>query len=305
MKRKVSQIGPSTLMVSLPAKWVKKYGVKKGDEVELSEENNRLILSTEKYERTLKKEIDTNSIGLFISNHLSTLYHLGYDELLIKYTNYNVYKIIKDRLPDCIGFEIIEQSENHILIKNISGNFDDSVGTYDTVQKRIFLLLLELAEGLEKAIENKDYSKIRRLRELERMNNKLTGFCLRILNKIGYSIPKKTNSAYVFMEDLEELADEYKHICDIIYKNPKINFANSLKEYIKIVNNYLNNFHLAFYNVDNDKIAHLIKKRFKLLEKGYSLLKKSRQDETIVLHHLINIVTKIYECLGVYFEIIL
>ena len=35
MQRKVNQIGPSTLMVSLPSKWVKRYNVKKGDSLEL------------------------------------------------------------------------------------------------------------------------------------------------------------------------------------------------------------------------------------------------------------------------------
>ena len=35
MKRKVVQQGPSTLMVSLPAKWAKRLGIKKGDEINI------------------------------------------------------------------------------------------------------------------------------------------------------------------------------------------------------------------------------------------------------------------------------
>jgi len=43
MKRKVSQIGPATLMVSLPSKWAKQFGVKKGSELEIEEKGNKLL----------------------------------------------------------------------------------------------------------------------------------------------------------------------------------------------------------------------------------------------------------------------
>ena len=51
-KRKVSLIGPSTLMVSLPSKWVKEFGVKKGDEINITENGPNLLLESQK----LKKE---------------------------------------------------------------------------------------------------------------------------------------------------------------------------------------------------------------------------------------------------------
>ncbi len=44
MKRKVSLHGPSTLTVSLPSKWVKKYCIKKGDELDIEEKNSTLII---------------------------------------------------------------------------------------------------------------------------------------------------------------------------------------------------------------------------------------------------------------------
>ena len=44
MKRKVSQVGPATLMVSLPSKWARRYSVKPGDEVDLVEDGPKLII---------------------------------------------------------------------------------------------------------------------------------------------------------------------------------------------------------------------------------------------------------------------
>ena len=48
MQRKVNQIGPSTLMVSLPSKWAKRYNVRKGDSVEVTEEGKSLHIYPER-----------------------------------------------------------------------------------------------------------------------------------------------------------------------------------------------------------------------------------------------------------------
>ena len=45
MKRKVNRVGQNTLTVSLPSKWVKENDVKQGDELEIIEEHNKILLS--------------------------------------------------------------------------------------------------------------------------------------------------------------------------------------------------------------------------------------------------------------------
>ena len=44
MQRKVIQQGPSTLMVSLPSKWVKENNIKKGEELTVDWTNNQLTI---------------------------------------------------------------------------------------------------------------------------------------------------------------------------------------------------------------------------------------------------------------------
>ncbi|MBT5043325.1 AbrB/MazE/SpoVT family DNA-binding domain-containing protein, partial [Candidatus Woesearchaeota archaeon] len=51
VKRKVSLIGPSTLMVSLPSKWVKAFGIKKGDEIEITENGSNLLLESQRLKK--------------------------------------------------------------------------------------------------------------------------------------------------------------------------------------------------------------------------------------------------------------
>jgi len=54
MRRKLVKQGAATMMVSLPSKWVKDQKLKKGDEVEVSEAEGRLQITTEKKTNNVK-----------------------------------------------------------------------------------------------------------------------------------------------------------------------------------------------------------------------------------------------------------
>ena len=47
MKRKVVQQGAATLMISLPSKWAREKGLKKGHEVNIDEDSGKLVVSIE------------------------------------------------------------------------------------------------------------------------------------------------------------------------------------------------------------------------------------------------------------------
>jgi len=48
MKRKIIQTAGKTMVVSLPSAWVKKYGIKKGEEVEVEERGAEISVSTKR-----------------------------------------------------------------------------------------------------------------------------------------------------------------------------------------------------------------------------------------------------------------
>ena len=92
MKRKLVKQGSSTMMVSLPSKWIQKNQLNKGDEIDLELNNNMLIIKKEgNYEKTIKKtevKITTNnesSIRTIIKNS----YRLGYDLIKIEFNTKN------------------------------------------------------------------------------------------------------------------------------------------------------------------------------------------------------------------------
>ena len=84
MKRKVIQLAGKTLLVSLPIKWAKKYGIKKGNEVEVEERGKSLLIATEKAVSMEKKEIVLSGPEEFIRRVISAEYKKGVSEITFK-----------------------------------------------------------------------------------------------------------------------------------------------------------------------------------------------------------------------------
>ena len=88
MKRRVIQIANSTQLISLPRKWTQKYGVKKGDEMEVEEQGNKILISTEKGAELGHIEIDVTGLDrTTILYYIQTLYRTGYDEIKVNFNN--------------------------------------------------------------------------------------------------------------------------------------------------------------------------------------------------------------------------
>ena len=86
MKRKVAQIGPSTLMVSLPMKWVKENNVSKGDELNIIEDKHSLIINTSHKKNKLNIEINMSGLGSMLNRTICAIYKAGYTNINFKYS---------------------------------------------------------------------------------------------------------------------------------------------------------------------------------------------------------------------------
>ena len=83
IKRRVIQIANSTQLISLPRKWSLKYGVKKGDELEIEENGSKLTVSTEKVFQVEKIELSIDDLDPMILRSVTALYKRGVDEIKI------------------------------------------------------------------------------------------------------------------------------------------------------------------------------------------------------------------------------
>ncbi len=291
MKRKINRVGTGTLTVSLPSKWASSHALKPGDEVEVEEKGRQLVVSSGEEVPWLKKRIDLGKYGFFHKNFLCGVYHLGYDEVEVRFKGEEEFKAIKDLLPQFIGFELMSQSGDRCVIKDIS---KVSENEFDTVLRRTFLLLIDMSERCQEAIAKREFGRLQEIRRLEFTNNKLTDYCRRILNKKGYKEENKTNIAYILIHALERVADEYKRICDYFGKEEVTVRKDVLNEF-QAVNRYIKAFYELFYKFDEEKLRYIVDEGKIIVRNLENAFNSENRGEVVLAHHLITITIGIYD----------
>ena len=257
IKRKVVLHGPSTLTISLPASWVKKFNIKKGDELNLEEFGKELRINTEKAFDLEKKQITIKDLKRLGKSNLTSSYRQGYSEIELNYDDSNYISIIQDILSkEITGFEIIKQSSNSCLIKDLTGHNQDE---FDNVLRRIWLLLIDLSKESLNAFQKRDVARLKKMYLMDYSINKFSNYCLRLLIKKGYVDFKKTPLYYHLIKNLEETADNYKDLCTFYSGNIKKIDDDFIIIFTRI-NEHLNEIYQLFYEYDEQQMEDLFRK---------------------------------------------
>jgi phosphate uptake regulator len=287
MKRKVIQIAESTQLISLPRKWAQLHNIKKGDELEISEEGSILKINADKDMQFEKATLHLSTPENFMKRSISTLYKQGYDEIDITFDDAAVVDLIQAEVGELLGLEIVNQTEKSCVLKNIAQGLDTE---FDNILRRIFLITISMAKDSYEAIEKGDLERLDDIAKIEKTNNKLVIFCERLLNKKGYKDYKKVCFLYNLVNNLERLADEYRDICDYMYSNKKAKVGKDTMQIYKGCNDLFEFFYKIFYNYSLDDVVGYRKKRIEIESKAYSLLKTKESTDIIFLHYLLIIV---------------
>ena len=111
MKRKAIQLAGKTLVVSLPSKWARNMGIRKGDEGEVEEKDDNLNISASKKITLERFTIDATGLkDRTLRWTLSAIHKSGYEEIEILYDDSKTPQIIQEIVKDLfIGFAITEQ----------------------------------------------------------------------------------------------------------------------------------------------------------------------------------------------------
>ncbi len=303
MRRRLIKQGGGALTVTLPKNWISRYGLGAGDEIEIEEHERSLFLKTEGTGNVLTKKIINidNFNQPLIWRHIISAYRLGYDEIIVKFSDINkiydvklssvgalekkgkigVIEIIQDVISRCIGLEVIDQEENFCIIKDLG---ETSEKELDNTLRRIFLLVLSMAEDSLEGF--KDMKK--NLRQIVQSNDtnidRFVDFCLRVLNKRGYKQYNKTNVIYSIILLLEFIGDEYKKIAIHHSEMKNVKISRGLIDIYEDVNKLLHWYYEFFYKFDEKRAIEI----YEFDEKLRKNIKSSKlsEEEKEILHHL-------------------
>ncbi len=231
MQRKLVQMGKHTLMAAIPSKWVQRHNLTKGDCVEFTEVENTLVLRSNKeiFERKTRIHLSSSTIEL-VWRMLQPAYTSGYDEVELTFDHPKTLKTIQGCMPWLIGFEIVETTKNKVLIKSISKQLDTE---FPVILRRCFHILKQMGEVMNQIIQEKDFSRLPEIQNLEFSMNKYTMFCKRVINRTGYKYPHYT---YMIVFFLELAANHIEYIRRYIEREKqKVNVEKEVqKEFAKI-----------------------------------------------------------------------
>ena len=282
MKRKVSKIGPATLMVSLPSKWVKINNISKGDELEVIENGKELRISLNPHEEYQKININLESGNdWYISQIIRNLYLAGFDEIIVNFDDKETITKIHEIVRLLLGFEVIEQKDYSCVIKNLSTGIETEL---DTLLRKIFLLNKSLFGAAIEQLENKsiDFQKIKDIRD---NIHKFVNLYRRTITKKKIYGLIQNRAIFIILTRIMMICNNlmYSHR----YLNGKEKLPN-LKEsvsYLRKVSELYNLFHDTFYSKKFEKLAEINKMRHDLINNEFISLAESTKGENTVLCH--------------------
>ena len=289
MKRNIMLMGGKTHVISLPLKWIKKYNVKKGEELELKEEENKIIVSTEKVHirPPIKINLEGANASVAIKN-ITNAYQLGYPELELIFSNTTTndktqkavtsLNLIQETCDQLIGFEITDEKETFCRIKDVAGN---SINEFKNILRKIFLMINTYGTETLKNIDNP-----KKLKELHKKHTdirKYCNYCQRYLNIKGFE--NKTAQYNEILVRLLDVSRTYRFIS----KNQLLNKNKYSKETLKVLKTTIKlqeDFYKLFYKFSLAKASDITRKRIDIFKVINELSKKENSENLILIHRL-------------------
>jgi antitoxin component of MazEF toxin-antitoxin module len=275
MKRKVNRVGQNTLTISIPTGFVKKHNIKQGDELEIDEQGNTLLMSKETGSRPRKKaSICLDKFNKFMTTRvLHELYRQGVEEIeltfniqtLYDHKNNNEVKLedhIKKTIDRFIGMEIVSQTKNKILLESLMNK--EEYEKMDVVKNRIFFLIKEFTNEFVNAM-GEDFKRFHE--KSYDYHDHIVKFMLYYFRMLNFSDMTEEQKQRVFglYSVIDKCIDKIRHASEdvaVAKQTPR------LKKIVKdIFDIFLEMFEILHENCSFEKIGDIVQKRYALIHR--------------------------------------
>lgn len=222
--RKVQKVGEATFCVTLPKRWVKEVGLKRGEIVSIIEEDDGSlrIQLPRKIQREVTATINAElcSSPIQLTRLLIGCYLQGYDVVKIQsmtgFTDEQLAEITKtvERLP---AFEIVEHNPQTIVIQSF---IDPGKFPVEGLLKRLQVMVSSMLSQVPDLLSRGDENTIKNVIKQEERVDELYFLIIRLLftylrrrelgKSLGIDNPIYVVGTRVVIKSLEEIAD-YVH----------------------------------------------------------------------------------------------
>ena len=287
MRRKLVKQGLTTMMVSLPSKWIKRLSLKKGDEVDIEEADNKLVISKGEVSGKKTAQLDlTNYTESSIRTAVVNAYRAGYDLIEIHFQNEKQQQIVRSTLKNyLIGFEVTKQEKNQCVIENITEPAEEQ---FDIIFKKIIFNISLLIDGTEQRLRGKagfgDYLDI--VMNIHQYDN----FCRRVMSKQNI-MGSSANLFWSFLTLLVHAQRELYHLNRFL-DTERVKVKNF--EMIAHIRTLFGLLRDGYINKEPAKLEKIHELEKKIIYKDFYRLVQKGQKESIILYHLASCARNLY-----------
>ncbi len=306
MRRKIIRQGNKSFTLTLPAEWVKEHNLKGGDEVDISQEDYKLLVSAASY----AKRPDVNiSLDLKDYNERSTrsilnqAYRKGFDTIRLLYSNPEQLKDIRQITKDSLlGFEIVKEDANAVTLQNIA---EPSSEKYEVILRKLFYLIKEDGKRMLEEFRQGKLSSVKEIEESKATMDTFTNFLRRII--INHKVGGARNSYlyYYLVSQLSLLQHAYFYLYKFLSRQKSIRLGKETLELLANANQMFDILHESLYKKDITlaHAVHVLKDKL-LRQDCYGLLQKKKGVENVALFHIGEIIRLIHLCSTVIFGLL-
>jgi len=303
MKRKLIKQGIGGVTISLPISWVRENNLEPGDELDVIENENNLILQNEQIKNKQHYiKIDFSKFSAkTIYRLLTNIYTEGFTDVKIKYSNItttaldnkgkiNVSDFINTIIDEYIGFEIIDQNDNFTHIQQVSIIDEDES---DMTIRRIFFLNSSILEKIKESLRGKTITKNSIKRDIFHMW-KFLYYRMRLI-KLRVVKGNKVNH-YSMMDHFEIMANNYNIMINYLgkdeFSNKLLEMTKEVQRLNKIAQDYYYKFSYIRYNefdLELRKFYAKVEKQIKHLDDKEIEFKRLLTNCVISIHNIVKI----------------
>jgi len=324
MKRKIIKQGHNTLTITLPSKWVKKLNLSSGNEIDILEKENMLLINANENLKEKSTVIDITDFTVpLLWRYFQSAYRSGCDEIKIifdpnkkeyedaftYYTTHFDYSKLGERIPPksaqlmiqsvvdrFLNVAIIKSGRGYCIIKEMG---EPTTKEFDNSLRRIFIIISQMFDRTIQAIKDGEINDVNICKEIKAMDiniDKFVDYCCRIINKLRFSFPDNKRSllfSTLFM--LELIGDEFKYIAKhlALSKRP----VNETLELVEKVKGHFEIYYKLFYKFDrnqaitfgkNDRLVYEEHYKYDKLvyEERYKFKNKTGEGRSIARHFM-------------------
>ena len=297
-------MGGKTYVISLPASWIRKYKIQKGQELELDVLDHEIKVSTNTVPQLhkLKLNLDKASQSLLVKK-ITTAYQLGYEELTLSFQKdientktskkVKTINVVEETCDQLIGFEVIKQSNTSCFIKDVAGR---DINEFMNVLRRTFLMLNSLGQESLTSIKKKDVKSLNELHRKHISIRKFISYCQRYLNLRG--LGKRTVLYHELVMGLLEISRTYRFLCKIQSKQ-KNDYSKEVLTVFEDTVRLQEEFYKLFFKHSIEDTQLIIATRMIIINKINDLSEEVNSPNLILLHRLPNILNTLYSLLNV------